>query len=326
MIDTFKQDMLLRAINVSDGLQSHLVETFGIDNFTQLPTAELKKYHTIAIDFIVGELRSMGIMFIETTSPYTDAEMMETAISMREVFSRKYLLDAISSSDIMESMIQLTIENTTEFVETVVSTLIGKLSELHPLSSTWSRLNLVKYSLTSTVILLDHLEAILTKSKRVSTDADIAKANYIRLVSNHNKLFIQAIRSITNDVDSELIDACQKHDTDLTNIPVADSKMYFSNPSHPTIGILENDTEFIVRHKTTKDHHVEYFTARGITTPSDFQMKSIAADSIVGGESLDFSIDYLSNLFVDSGLTNGTKETILNYTRAGYNSQKYGDE
>ncbi len=291
MLNEFKQEVLDRVLEVSEGVRTTMVELTGVSNFSNLQGDMLDEYQYTALSLLENELVAMGIGFVETINPMASYAHMGAMCSLRELFDKHTLLEKFNTTRVFVETTEYAMDAATENIDTLLSELIKAYAELVPLSQSWGDLSNLRFDMVSTSMFVSHISAILGEVGVIDSHA---KNMFISAVARH---VLQAEHVMLHITESGMPQSMKNHDLDLVDVP-ADIVMDYAQPGNHLLRRVDDrpDHMFIARHKITMTHHIEFYGHHHIYDPTDNSLRLMVAEYCWGTGTADEVVAYTEPL------------------------------
>lgn len=318
MIDEYKQELLDLALAASPGVHTTLVETYGISDFSNMRGGELDMFHMAAMSLIHDDVNAMGMEFAEPINPLENYERMRTLCLLRNLFDRHNLSDRLQASSAILDAFTVVLDNVGDNQDLVLTNLIESCYGLFTLSEDWGFLNQYRFDLVSTPQFILHLNGVIEHSQLV--DAEVSRSVFVAKIAKHVSQVLSVLDIIGGEDMVALKTMAFKYDLGLTSIP-SDTLEFYGIDNVPILqrdgGVA--DTYEVTLHKSTSDHHFEYYSANAIYTPSDIQLKLLVAEYCDVGMGYAEVVAYTLPLMQLVKFDAGTIENFKGLARTYYN-------
>lgn len=313
---SFKFDMLTKYTSASEGLVEYLTEQTGLLEFSTCSERKLDEYLELAKTYLINELNEMGIVFVDTVD-WSQNINLTLLHNLRVMFDYARLQQSLERSSEIRELLLSTITNNMD-EEILITSVIEAFYEMYRISTIWSTLYAQRYSVTNTSVFVAMLEELLMKVGDSADSKITLQGKYSLSIYNH----VNQIRKIAAlfctskpelGVTYSMIDF-SRYDTDLTKIPPDDIPLYMNAGNmHPLFRQEVGDTPFMQAHKSSNDHHFEYYFTRDITEPSTIQIIKLIGEYCIPAWDREVCMALISGMMEKTRFTDATKEKFLRW-------------
>lgn len=259
-----------------------------------------------AVDAIQLKLEEYGILVVPTTELYTDNNNIMVLYTAIEQLTPEALIKRLSTHNDFRKNLMYMIDADDTLTEHYITKVIEQMQEFFPNAVRLEHLYDNRYILTSSEKYVEDLKLILTHTQP-SIPNTVKLARYIVRVTQHRERALNAYNKIKRMVEIALPNVTD-WDEDLRAVDPTIIGLYPN--TNPTVGLLDEDVDWIHNHKLNSPHHIEHYHALNLTLDTK-------ALSLVAAEYVDVDKEQVLKLCDKLNLDEFTIAQLLKFKTIG---------